>query len=312
MLKQVDIHKNLLNYWQYSFKHPRQNPTRFEKEEIVYLMMNKKSYSVYGFAPVQAVQQVLELLIQGTRYNKDLYTNNAIPDILVSLPKLSRDQLRKLKRTWNNQYKGKPHQLGFINWAIENIHKLNTSNRDLEWLNGQQWYFKLVFAVFGVSPTETGFFENANKSNDEGQERVTVRNALKPYFKLFESQINKRLITEILQVEDHGLKFEYKPRDQALEKIEFEQDSKEVEMTTLTINEFRQKKGRDPVEWGDEPPQKGFDTSSFMDMGGFPTSPTPGDGKPSTNNPEDEKDKNKQFKKSFEVFLNDRQQRANS
>jgi hypothetical protein len=30
MLKQVDIHKNTLSYWQYSFKHPRQYPTRFQ------------------------------------------------------------------------------------------------------------------------------------------------------------------------------------------------------------------------------------------------------------------------------------------
>jgi len=281
MLKQVDIHKNLLNYWQYSFKHPRQNPTRFEPDEIVYMMMNAKSYSVYGFSPVQAVQQVLELLIQGTRYNKDLYTNNAIPDVLISLPKLPPEQLRKLKRTWNNQYKGKPHQVGFINWMIENVFKLAESNRDLEWLEGQKWYFKLCFAVFGVSPTEAGFFENSNKSNDEGQERVTVRNALRPYFKLFESNVNNRLITEILQVEDHGLKFEYKPKDQVLEKIEFEQDMLELDHKTLTINEFRRKKGREDVEWGDEPVEKPGPFDSFMNSpGGSPVGLPPQNGSP--------------------------------
>ena len=99
MLKQIDIYKNLLNYWQYSFKHPRQNPTRFEKDEIVYMMMNKRPYSVYGFSPVQSVQQAVEVLIQGTRYNKDLYTNNAIPDLLVGLPNIPDATLKKLKRS---------------------------------------------------------------------------------------------------------------------------------------------------------------------------------------------------------------------
>jgi len=60
MLKQVDIHKNLLRFYQYSFKHPRQNPTPFEPDEISYLLMNSKSYSIYGFSPVQSIQQVLD------------------------------------------------------------------------------------------------------------------------------------------------------------------------------------------------------------------------------------------------------------
>jgi HK97 family phage portal protein len=318
MLKQVDIHKNLLNYWQYSFKHPRQNPTRFEKEEIVYIMMNGKSYSVYGFSPVQAIQQILELLIQGTRYNKDLYTNNAIPDLMVSLPKLSIDQLRKLKRSWENQYKGKPHQLGFVNWAIDQVHRLAESNRDLEWLDGQKWYFKIAFGVFGVSPTEAGFFENSNRSNDEGQERVTVRNAVKPYFKKLEQAINKRIITEILQKEDHGLKFEYKPKDHTLEKIEFEQDMQELDHGALTINEYRKKKGREVVDWGDDPLRRPFDPTSATAFSNFA-----GDGNPKPVPPNlDDLDENEKkkfldkiqgelFKKEFEGYMNGKQ-RAHS
>lgn len=275
MLKQVDIHKNLLNYWQYSFKNPRQNPTRYERDEIQYLILNKRSYDVYGFSPVQAVQQVLELLIQGTRYNKDLYTNNAIPDYLVSLPNIELSKLKELKRRWNNSYKGKPHQVGFINWMIDKIQKLADSNRDLEWLDGQKWYFKLVFGIFGVSPTEAGFFENSNKSNDEGQEKVTVRNALKPYMKLLE-RAHKKTIDEILQRTDHGLCFKFFPQDQQAEKIEFEQDMKQLEMGVITINEYRNKNGLDPVDWGDEPLRKPFDPSqSFFNFGGNQSQPNP-------------------------------------
>lgn len=273
MLKQVDIHKNLLSYWQYSFKNPRQNPTRFSTEEIKYLMMNKKSYDVYGFSPVESVQQILELLIQGTRYNKDLYTNNAVPDYLVSLPKLSIAELKKLKRAWNNSYKGKPHQIGFINWIIDKIHKLADSNRDLEWLDGQKWFFKIVFGVFGVSPTEAGFFENSNKSNDDGQERVTVRNALKPYMALFE-RAHRQTLNEIFQRKDHGLCFKFFPVDQQAEKIEFEQDMKELEIGALTINEYRNKRGKDPVEWGNEPLRRPFNPeNSFSNFGGNPMPP---------------------------------------
>ncbi len=308
ILKQVDIHKNLLNFWQYSFKHPRQNPTRFEKEEIEYLIMNKKSYDVYGFSPIQSIQQVLELLIQGTRYNKDLYKNNAIPDIIVSLPKLPGPDLRKLKRRWNRSYKGKPHQVGFVNWAIDKFHKLAGTNRDLEWLEGQKWYFKIAFGVFGVSPTEAGFFENSNKGNDEGQERVTVRNALKPYLQLLEKVHTNRTITEVLQQEDHGLKFKFFPKDHTAEKIEFEQDMKELELGVITINEYRKKKGKDKVEWGDEPLRRPFNPADgFANFGGEPGNPGQPPmppGKPEDNpgkHPKDDKKKDKSLFKDLEV-----------
>ena len=292
VLKEIDIHKNLIRYWQYSFKHPRQNPTPFSPEEMSYLMMNNKSYSVYGFSPVQSIQQVLELLIQGTRYNKDMFKNNAIPDLLVSLPKVPTPELKKLKRAWNNQFKGRPHPIGFVNWAIENVHKLASNNRDLEWLEGQKWYFKIVFGVFGVSSTEAGFFENANKSNDEGQSRVTVRNALKPMMSKLERLHTNRTIVEILQDENNGLEFKYFPKDHVQEEKEFEQNMKKIENDVMTINEFRNMEGKDPVEWGDKPTEK---PSMF--------------GSNPMNNPSNEiDDKNKTitYTKAFEVFLDRR------
>jgi SPP1 gp7 family putative phage head morphogenesis protein len=243
-------------------------------------------------------------LIQGTRYNKDLFTNNAIPDIIVSLPKVPKEKLLTLKRNWNRSYKGKPHQIGFVNWAIDKFYKLAGTNRDLEWLDGQKWYFKIVFGVFGVSPTEAGFFENSNKSNDDGQERVTVRNALKPFLHLLEKVHTIRTITEILQKEDHGLKFKFFPKDHTAEKIEFDQDMKELEIGAQTINEYRKKKGKDKVDWGDEPLRRPFNPAEgFANFAGEPGNPCPKKPEDNPDNPcpkDDDKKKDK-FLKDLEI-----------
>lgn len=267
-LKQIDLHKNILRYYQYTFRHPRANPTPFEQEEIEYLIMNSKSYSIYGFSPVQTLQQILEVLIQGTRFNKDLYKNSAIPAILIQLLKTDKEGLRKYKRQWDNEFEGKPHKTGLTGLPIDKVHKLASTNRDLEWLNGQQWYKKIVFGVFGVSPTEAGFFENANKSNDEGQARVTVRNALKPYMKKLENSTTNRIFPEILQKEETGLKFIFIAKDQVQEQIKFQQAMEELKNAVITINEYRNIKGQDPVAWGDEPytgfsKQEGDESDSF-------------------------------------------------
>jgi len=80
--------------------------------------------------------------------------------------------------------------------------------------------FKIVFGAFGVSPEEAGFTENSNRATGDSQERVTVRNALSPYYKMLETSINNRLIPEILQDANPKVKFEYCPKDQEKKKTE--------------------------------------------------------------------------------------------
>jgi HK97 family phage portal protein len=252
-LKQVDVYRRLRAYYQYSFKNPRANPVRFEPDEIIYYQMNRRSYSIYGFSPVQSIQQVLEVLIQSTRWNKDYFKNNAIPAGIIGLPNANKESMTAFQKDWDAKVKGKPHRLLFHNTAAT-FSNFMSNSKDMEWLEGQKWYFHLVFAVFGVSPVEAGFHENVNQGNQAGQERVTVKNAIKPFLKLNEKHMTK-LISEILQKEDHGLVFRYKARDHAEEQIEHEQDMVEIDKGALTINEFRRKNGMDPVEWGDTPGQ---------------------------------------------------------
>jgi len=251
-LKQIDIYKRLMAYYQYSFKNPRTNPKRFDPEEVVYYCMNKKSYTLYGFSPVQSIQQVLETLIQATRWNKDFFQNNAIPDGIVSLPNANPEQLRNFKREVLNATQGKAHKLLFQN-SDADFKSFANSARDMEWLEGQKWYFHLVFAVFGVSPVEAGFHENVNQGNQAGQERITVKNGIKPYLELFERHINRQIIPEILGDETPKIKFKYKPKEHVEEQIEFDQDMKQLEVGAMTINEYRKSRGLTPVEWGDEP-----------------------------------------------------------
>jgi HK97 family phage portal protein len=250
VLKQIDIYRRIQGYYQYSFKNPRSNPIRFEPDEINYIHLNKKSYSVYGFSPVQAIQQVIELLIQATRWNKDFYKNNAIPDAILGFPGIDQDSFKQFKNMYNKEVKGKPHKLLFTNYDPK-LQVLNPNNRDMEWLEGQKWYHWLVFAVFGISPVEAGFHENVSQGNTDGQERVTVRNGIKPDLSAGEQFVNKRIIPELLQKSIPKIEFKFFPKDHVREQIEFTQAMDELDRGVITINEYRQTKGLQPVEWGD-------------------------------------------------------------
>ncbi len=251
----IDIFRRIRGYYQYSFKHPRAAPIFFYPEEITYLMLNRRSHTLYGYSPTQASQQEIELMMQSTRYNKDFFIKNMIPDGIVFMEDADEDSLPGIKEEWQNKVQGKPHKLLFIN-SKGDVQIMNQNNRDMEWLEGQKWYFHIIFGMFGMSPAEVGFHEDVNRSTQEGQERVTVKNAIKPYLNLFEKKLNSEIIPEFLQEEKPLIKLRFMPKDHAAEQIEFEQSMKEIEMGTLTPNEYRRTRGRKDVEGGDETRQQ--------------------------------------------------------
>jgi len=202
--------------------------------------------------------------MQSTRYNKEYFKRNAIPDGMISVL-TDKQNLREIESKWTKKFKGKPHKLGFIN-AEAKFQAFAMSNRDMEWLEGQKWYMHLVFAAYGVSPAEAGFYDDVNRASQEGQERITVKNAVKPYLHLIEKRLTADIIPNILMMPDCPLKFKFFPTDHTQEKEAHTQAMAEITAGTMTINEYRAEKGRDPVEWGDEPPQKmnmSIDSASF-------------------------------------------------
>jgi HK97 family phage portal protein len=247
----VDEHGILENYWQYSFRYPSNAPLLVEKEDLVYGKVNVNSeMQPYGWSPLQSILQEVELLIQSTRWNKEFYRNSAVPDGLINV-EMEKDELDKLKSTWKQEMKGKAHKLAFVDSKTLNFTSMIKSNRDMEWLEGSKWYFHTVFGAYGLSPQEVGFFEKSSRATGESQERITIRNAIKPYLALVERKINREILPEL--VGHDNIKFKWFPKDDASEKIEHEQNMDELDKGALTINEYRKIKGRDSVGWGDEP-----------------------------------------------------------
>ena len=240
-----------MGYFQYSFMFPTSKPRPFRKDEIVYLQMKKSTeFYPYGFSPLQGIQQEVELLIQSTRWNKEFFKNNAMPDGMVTVP-MEFEKMERFKDSWDQQVKGKPHKLVFHNSAGATFTPFNMNNKDMEWLDGQKWFFHIVFGAWGLSPQEVGFFENSNKSTSESQERITVKNAIKPYLEMILRKINLEIIPEL--VGHDNLKFIWYLTDEQKEKLEHQQLMEKLNAGVITINEFRGMEGKEDVEWGDQP-----------------------------------------------------------
>ena len=262
----MDRHGIINGFYQYSFLHPSAAPIPFDKDKIIYGRMNMSSeHYPYGFAPLQAIQQEVEVLIQSTRYNKEFFKNNAIPDGIVNA-EMNNNQLNRLQSQWNTNLKGKAHKLAFMNAKNVSFTPFKITNKDMEWLEGQKWYFHQVFAAYGLSPAEVGFYEDVNRSAQEGQERTTIRNAVEPYLKLIEDKINREVLPELIG-NDAPIKFQWFSKDSQLEDAEHRQMMDKLTAGILTINEVRSQQGLEPVEWGDKP-MPIYQQERYAEMGG--------------------------------------------
>ena len=246
----VDKIGRINGYWQYALTIPDGRPKFFDKADMIYGQISRNTeYYPYGWSPLQSIQQEVEVLMQSTRYNKEFFINNAIPDGIV-VAKMDKDSLKRLKSTWESSIKGKAHKLLFLNNDAD-FKPMKVSNKDMDWKEMQKWYFHTVFGAYGLSPMEVGFYEDGNRATGESQERITIRNAIAPYMRLIEQKINREIIPDLTGNDD--VKFKFVPKDDVTEKLENEQIMAKLNANVYTINEVRKMEGKDPVEWGDKP-----------------------------------------------------------
>lgn len=247
----MDEHGLIERYYQYSFQYPQNQPIPFEKEEVIYGKMGSNTDQFpYGWAPLQSIQQEVELMIQSTRWNKEMFKNDAVPDLLVGL-NANPDDLDRFKQGWLKAARDRVRKIFFHNTPDLKVEKLAMTNKDMEWLEGQKWFFHTIFAAYGLSPQEVGYYEDSNRATGESQERISVKNAIKPYITLIEDKINREIIPVLIGHDE--VMFKFFPKDDVAEKIEHDQMMAKLTANVLTINEVRAMEGRDPVDWGDQP-----------------------------------------------------------
>ena len=286
-LYDIDDHGRTQGYYQYSYKFPKNKPLYFKPEEIVYGKLgHNNEYYPYGWSPLQSITQEIEVMIQATRYNKEFFQNNAVPDVFVNI-KMEQDELERFKTYWDQQVKGKPHKMAFTNAEEIDVKPLSISNKDMEWLKGQEWYHHAIFAAYGLSPQEVGYYDGSSRATGESQERITIKNAIKPYLTHIADKINREIVPDIIGHDK--VRFEWFTKDDAAEKIEHDQTMAKLNANVITINEVRAMEGLDPVEWGDQPMTMVMQ-DRMIEAGGFDNNDDkdkPKDRETERNNPKD-------------------------
>lgn len=235
-------------WWQYSYQIPA-HPMWFNRDEICYMKAHSRSMSPYGYAVTQAVMDIIKSLHYSNLYNKKFFEENSLPDGLLALEDTSDVDMKGMMSSWVAEFKAQPHKLGLINKKATWI-PFNQTHRELEFLETQSWYYKLIISSFGLTPSELGMTEDVNRATSATQAEVSKRKAIRPIIKLIEDAINEHIIPEF---GFEGIEFQFIIDDPTEKSQRLANYEKELTLGLRTINEVREEQGEKPVQWGDIP-----------------------------------------------------------
>jgi len=162
-------------------------PIAFGKKEVIWFEKNPQTRQIYGKSPIETIQNVLQSLKYSIEYNLDYFEDNNVPKGFIQLGGADEEEMSAFRDRWN-ELQTKTNAEGLIKKSFHRVPITNTENanfvnvqfsaQELELLQSQQWFTKLVFATFGVTPSELGFTEDSNLATEINQGRVFKRKAI--------------------------------------------------------------------------------------------------------------------------------------
>lgn len=195
-------------------------PIPFGTREVVYMELNPRTDRIYGYSPVEMLADIVLTLVYGSKYNLDFYLNNNTPEGIVEMLGAKQEDINSMsarlaglvrsesdvfgiKRRQNFRIAVTPNPVKFTPFQMKPI--------DMQILEQQKWFYKIVLACFGVNENEMGITEDSNKSTGQVQNIIHKRKALKPFYDLLAHYITTQILAEFEELK--GYEFRWKEYD---------------------------------------------------------------------------------------------------
>lgn len=262
-------------------------PIPFGRREIIWFQDRKHSYDIYGYSPVQLLAKTLQMLVYHVESDLEYFNKNNVPKGIIGIEASDADEIKSFKEQWWSQQttrdefgstKKNMHQIPILNY-LPKFERIEFSSAEIQLIEKQKWYSKMVWSCFGCTPAELGYTEDGQGiSNQIVQSKVFKKKAINPLLRMLERAVNKEVLNEFEYSIDAPIGngtipmpkyiFKFNTFDIDEEKNKAELHKMWLEMGRKTINEIRVSEGENPVEWGDDDPRN-IGGGGMNDFGGF-------------------------------------------
>ena len=156
-------------------------------EDLIYAMMNPRTHSAYGLAPLESLIITVTTALKLQAYSLGFLTEGNIPEGFVTLPRdiaSSRDQLKEWQEAWDAMLSGDPRFQRKLKFLPEGMkYQPARQTADMTFERFEKWLLQTTCSAFGLHPSAIGFNFDVNRSSaqslwEAGRERGLFPTAL--------------------------------------------------------------------------------------------------------------------------------------
>jgi hypothetical protein len=289
--------KDRAAYFQYA-SNTAALPIPFGKREVVYMMQNPQSRSVYGVSPIEILADVIVSLVYGALYNLDFYLNNNMPEGVLTVLGSDQKQLQAFGEQLRSTVKEPNKLTGFlrrVGFRIPITNKevsfvpFQLDPKTMQVVEQQQWFVKLVWACFGATADGMGYTEDSNRSTGVVQSAQQKAKAVKPILELLKYHLDTEIISEWGPEAFEALEFRFDEYDLEAAIKQAELQEAQIRMGIKTAEMVAEEEGIDVDRLREEKEEAQKRQMEMMGGGGF--------------GPEDDEDEDRDPEDYFKAHL---------
>jgi hypothetical protein len=207
-------------YFQFVNSVASQIPIPYGKREICWLTTNPSTDNVYtNGAPLEDCIDLILTLVYGLKFNLDFYANGNTPEGIINAVGATKKDLKKISSQLSHSIDtptdgfGLKRRIGYrmpvVNMDNIEFVKLNLTSKEMEILDQQGWFTKVLWMRFGLNADEMGFTDDSNRATSTQQTKNAIRKAIKPMYTLIEECFTYEILPEFEDGELLEFKFDF-------------------------------------------------------------------------------------------------------
>lgn len=248
----------VLNNSQYGGPESGDIVAAWPKKDFIYFHMHPQGSMEgfgYGLSPIEGILSVVANILNADNYNSTYFEEGSFPPILLHFTgnSTARD-LNALREYLYQELTGNFHRPAVTTGATkpEVIDLKADSNRDMQFMEYQDWLARLCAAAFGLAAQDIGITDKMNRATSEVQADLSDSKGYSSILELLKEVFNQQIIWKdfgYLDLEFDWVNDDTMKKDEA--SVMYDRDLKNG---TRTMNEIRQKIGETPYgAWADVP-----------------------------------------------------------
>lgn len=231
----------------YVYKVPGQGPINLEISQVIHHKTFNPINPYRGMSVVSAAAVTIDTDSYAEEYNKNFFRNSAVPDAILSTEqKLSDEQVKRMRSQWDATYGStrNSHKVAILEGGLE-LTPFALSQKDMEFLAGQNFTRDKILAIFEVPKSRLGMTEGVSVSNAEATINIYLKYLVRPLMEEMKDVLSEFLLPLYPDAKDMFFQID----DPVPEDVNSEMTRLKgmFEIGAITPNEIRSEQGYDEI-----------------------------------------------------------------